>query len=424
MGGKKFCIPKRRFKEFQNADAWEQCKFGELADYKKGPFGSALKKEIFVPESTDSVKVYEQQNAIKKDWKLSRYFITKKYAEDLNAFETHGGDIIISCAGTIGEMYELPEDSVPGVINQALMRVRINNDLVDKSFYQILFLNMIDDFSKEHSNGSAMKNIPPFADLKPMEALIPKMEEQKKITAFYTNIDNLITLHQRKLEKMKSMKAAYLTEMFPQEGEVVPKRRFSGFTDAWEQRKFEDIIGKLTGGASIAPDDYQEEGIRTIPKGAVNSTGVADLSGSKNVTKQFFERNISSMVSASNLVTSLRDLVPSAPNMGRIVRILGENEEFLMPQGVYKIELNSKTDENFVIAYSNSERYRKIISSEKNGSTQVHIRNGEFLSIDISTPNYEEQTKIGMFFNQLDNLITLHQRKEEYLCIIQLGLFY
>ena len=181
-----------------NTSTWEQRKFGEMADYKKGPFGSALKKEIFVPESIESVKVYEQQNAIKKDWKLSRYFITKKYAEDLNAFETHGGDIIISCAGTIGEMYELPEDSAPGVINQALMRVRINSNLVDKSFYQILFLNMIDDFSKEHSNGSAMKNIPPFADLKPMEVLIPKMEEQKKITAFYTNLDNLITLHQRK----------------------------------------------------------------------------------------------------------------------------------------------------------------------------------------------------------------------------------
>lgn len=193
------------------------------------------------------------------------------------------------------------------------------------------------------------------------------------------------------------------------------KLRFPGFTDPGEQRKFGDIIVKLTGGASIAPDDYQEEGVRTIPKGAVNSTGVADLSGSKKVTKQFFERNISSIVSADNLVTSLRDLVPSAPNMGRIVRILGEQEDFLMPQGVYKIELNDRTDGNFVIAYSNSERYRKIISSEKNGSTQVHIRNGEFFNIDISTPSYEEQTKIGTFFVSIDNLIILHQRKLNHL---------
>ncbi len=172
-----------------------------MADYKKGPFGSALKKEIFVPKSKDSVKVYEQQNAINKDWKLERYFITKEYANKLRNFETHSGDIIISCAGTIGEIYELPLFSEPGIINQALMRVRVDEKQINKDMYKIVFSNMIDDFSKEHSNGSAMKNIPPFADLKPMEVLIPKSSEQKEITDLFNNLDNLITLHQ--LKEMK-----------------------------------------------------------------------------------------------------------------------------------------------------------------------------------------------------------------------------
>ena len=205
-------IPKRRFAGF--TDAWEQRKFGEMAEYKKGPFGSALKKDIFIPKSRDAVKVYEQQNAINKNWKLERYFITKDYANKLNVFETCAGDIIVSCAGTIGEMYELPLDSEPGVINQALMRVRTNNNVVDKSFYQILFLNMIDNFSKEHSNGSAMKNIPPLADLKPMLALIPDIQEQKKISFYFRHLDNLITLHQHKLDKLQNIKKAYLNEMF------------------------------------------------------------------------------------------------------------------------------------------------------------------------------------------------------------------
>ena len=187
--------PEIRFKGF--TEDWEQRKFGEMADYKKGPFGSALKKEIFVPKSKDSVKVYEQQNAINKDWKLERYFITKEYANKLRNFETHSGDIIISCAGTIGEIYELPLFSEPGIINQALMRVRVDEKQINKDMYKIVFSNMIDDFSKEHSNGSAMKNIPPFADLKPMEVLIPKSSEQKEITDLFNNLDNLITLHQR-----------------------------------------------------------------------------------------------------------------------------------------------------------------------------------------------------------------------------------
>ena len=190
-----------------------------------------------------------------------------------------------------------------------------------------------------------------------------------------------------------------------------PKIRFEGYTDDWEQRKLGDVIEKLTGGASIAPDDYVDVGYRTIPKGAVNSSGVADMSGCKNVSENFFKKNISSKTSSGELVTSLRDLVPTAPNMGRIVRICGETEDFLMPQGVYSIIVKEKISEDFLITYSNSPEYRKIIMAEKNGSTQVHIRNGEFLNIDIPLPSYEEQMKIGEHFKTLDHLITLHQRK-------------
>ena len=147
----------------------------------------------------NAVKVYEQQNAINKDWSLERYFLPKDYVlNKLKSFEVHGGDIIVSCAGTIGEIYEIPENAEDGVINQALMRVRVNKDIVDKKMFIISFANMIDDFTRAHSNGSAIKNIPPFADLKPMHVLIPSIEEQKRISGFFDNLDNLITLHQRK----------------------------------------------------------------------------------------------------------------------------------------------------------------------------------------------------------------------------------
>ena len=194
-----------------------------------------------------------------------------------------------------------------------------------------------------------------------------------------------------------------------------PKIRFSGYTEAWEQRKLSDAIEKLTGGASIAPEDYTEEGYRTIPKGAVNDSGVADMSGCKYVSGTFFAKNSTSKTSAGELVTSLRDLVPTAPNIGRIVRIYGDSEEFLMPQGVYSIKVKDNVSEDFLIAYSNSPIYRKIIMAEKNGSTQVHIRNGEFLNIDFPMPSCDEQNKIGNYFRNLDNLITLHQRKLDLL---------
>lgn len=217
---------------------------------------------------------------------------------------------------------------------------------------------------------------------------LPDIEEQKKVGEYFSCLDHLITLHQRKF-LIYIKKYAYV----------------------WEQRKLGDVIEKLTGGASITPDDYVDAGYRTIPKGAVNSSGVADMSGCKNVSEYFFKKNISSKTSSGELVTSLRDLVPTAPNMGRIVRICGETEDFLMPQGVYSIIVKEKISEDFLITYSNSPEYRKIIMAEKNGSTQVHMRNGEFLNIDIPLPSYEEQKKVGDYFRSLDHLITLHQCK-------------
>ena len=193
---------------------WEQRKFGDLADYKKGPFGSALKKDIFVPKSDTTVKVYEQQNAINKDWHLERYFITEEYANKLSGFKVEGGDIIVSCAGTIGETYEIPMDAEPGIINQALMKIKVKESIVNKKMFNILFTNMIDDFTRVHSNGSAIKNIPPFSDLKPMEVFVPEMDEQNKISFYFSNLDHLITLHQRKCDELKKMKKYMLQNMF------------------------------------------------------------------------------------------------------------------------------------------------------------------------------------------------------------------
>lgn len=205
-------VPKIRLKGFTGD--WEQRKFGEIAEYKKGPFGSALKKEFFIPDSDISIKVYEQQNAINKDWTLSRYYISQEYAQKLKAFEVHSGDIIVSCAGTIGEIYELPAQSRPGIINQALMRIRVNKDIVCKDIFKLAFSNMIDSLSREFSNGSAIKNIPPFADLKPMKVLLPDKTEQKLIGDFFTDIDKTITLHQRKLNQFQTMKKFMLQNLF------------------------------------------------------------------------------------------------------------------------------------------------------------------------------------------------------------------
>ena len=209
---KKLNVPNLRFPEFKGE--WEKCTFDEIAQYKKGPFGSALKKDIFVPQSKTAIKVYEQQNAIKKDWTLSRYYITKDYFDShMKQFVTKAGDLIVSCAGTIGEIYELPQEAEDGVFNQALMRVRVNDKVVNKEIFITVFSSMIDKFSKIYSNGSAIKNIPPFADLKRTQVYLPCKEEQNAITKLLRSLDERIATQSKIIDKLQSLIKGIMVEL-------------------------------------------------------------------------------------------------------------------------------------------------------------------------------------------------------------------
>ena len=111
-------------KAFLIPENWSWARIGDVGIYKKGPFGSALTKSMFIPKSDDSIKVYEQKNAIQKDFSLGDYYISKEYYEDkMKSFTVESGDLIVSCAGTIGETYVMPDNIELGIINQALMRI-------------------------------------------------------------------------------------------------------------------------------------------------------------------------------------------------------------------------------------------------------------------------------------------------------------
>ena len=164
-----FAIPK----------TWEWVRLDYIAEYKKGPFGSSLRKSMFVHESKTSVKVYEQKNAIKKDHNIGSYYINYDYFKNkMSGFEVKSGDIIVSCAGTIGEAYVLPEGIKKGIINQALMRIRLFAPINIK-YFLIYFDFIIKNITIRTSKGSAIKNIPPFEIFKKLFLPLPPIEEQK-----------------------------------------------------------------------------------------------------------------------------------------------------------------------------------------------------------------------------------------------------
>ena len=393
-------IPKIRFKEF--TDAWEQRKFGELAEYKKGPFGSAITKSMFVPKSDDSVKVYEQQNAINKDWSLERYFLPKEYAyTKLKAFEVHGGDIIVSCAGTIGEIYEIPDNAENGVINQALMRVRVDEKIVDRRMFIIAFSNMINEFTRTHSNGSAIKNIPPFADLKPMKVLMPSMEEQRVISEYFEKMDHLITLHQRKCDNMKKIKKFMLQKMFPKKGEKFPEIRFEGFTDDWEQRKLGEIATETYGGGTpkTSNEEFWKGDIPWIQSSDLIDECLFDVRPRRCISQEAVSK------SATKLVPQNSIAIVTRVGVGKLAFMpfsYATSQDFLSLSGL-------KTDPEFTV-YA-LYKMMQSVSNEVQGTSIKGVTKDELLAKKIIFPSCNEQKKIGAYLHNLDHLITLHHRK-------------
>ena len=167
---------------FELPNGWEWCRLGEVAEYRKGPFGSSLTKSMFVPFSSSSIKVYEQKNAIQKDFSLGEYYITEEKFNVMSAFRVLPNDIIVSCAGTIGATYILPMNAPIGIINQALMRVSLFEQGMSE-YWRCLFEYVMVRDSLMKGSGSAIKNIPPFEYLKNILIPLPPLSEQQRIVA-------------------------------------------------------------------------------------------------------------------------------------------------------------------------------------------------------------------------------------------------
>ena len=176
---------------FEVPPSWALIRLDDIGIYRKGPFGSSLTKSMFVPKGADTIKVYEQKNAIQKDHTLGTYYITRQYYESkMRSFTVKPGDILVSCAGTIGETYVLPEQIELGIINQALMRMTIFAP-IDLDYFLLYFDYVLKQTAKESSKGSAIKNIPPFEIFKKLILPLPPLEEQKRIVEKVRELESL-----------------------------------------------------------------------------------------------------------------------------------------------------------------------------------------------------------------------------------------
>ena len=215
---------------FEVPEGWVWCRLDDLAFYKKGPFGSSLTKSMFIPDNGKAYKVYEQKNAIQKNASLGHYFISGEKFQELKGFEVLPNDIIVSCAGTIGETYIMPSDIRSGIINQALMIIRLY-DIDITSFYLLYFDYILKNKAGKDGKGTAIKNIPPFDILKNYMIPLPPLREQIRIInevifwqnfidSIDSNCDNISALCKR--TKSKVLDLAISGKLLPQDNNDEP----------------------------------------------------------------------------------------------------------------------------------------------------------------------------------------------------------
>lgn len=392
MSGAKKRVPKRRFKEFLNAGEWEQRKLGDFTN----------QINTFVNPEDAKLPLWSltaEAGLIEKSDRYERDFLVKKKDQfkriETNTLVYNPMNITIGSIDIYTGLYPI---AVSGYYVSIVYNKNIDTDFLKEALLLPSSLKMY----KNYATGSLIERqrvqYPTFSKL---QLLFPNLDEQKAIGQLFKSLNLNITLHQRKLDKLQATKKALLQEMFPEEGQDKPKRRFKGFTDAWEQRKLIYIFNDF-----IVP-------MRDKPKvfsGTTPWTRIEDIEGryiNTSLSGQFVsDETIKSM----NLkVIPKGSLIVSASATFGVVAIV--NNDLITNQTFIGLVPNKDFDIDFLYSLFESPTTKDKLLKLSAGSTIFYIARESFENLVLSVPSKEEQIKISKIFKSIDDSIILHQRK-------------
>ena len=253
----------------------------------------------------------------------------------------------------------------------------------------------------EGARNHGLLNIAPDDFFETALTLPCSTEEQRQIGCFFTQLNSLITLHQRKHDKLCTVKKSMLDKMFPKPGETEPEIRFKGFTDPWEQRKLGDVATIVGGGTpSTNNDAYWDGDIDWYSPAELGEQVYADRSV-RRITQAGYDSCSATLLPAGKTI-----LFTSRAGIGNTAIL---RRSACTNQGFQSLVVNDDTDVYFV--YSMTDRIKKFAEQKASGSTFLEISGKGLAAGEFAFPSKDEQTAIGSMFKQLDHLITLHQRK-------------
>jgi type I restriction enzyme S subunit len=310
-----------------------------------------------------------------------------------------------------------------GLLNQHIFKV-VPNKRVSKQFlyYQLSRLTVI--IENTAHGGSGLVHVKK-TDLVNFTLDLPPLTEQSRIADILTTVDNTISKTEAIINQTEKVKKGLMQQLLTKGiGHTKFKQTEIGeIPEEWEVSSINELLIEYRGGASLSPNDFTHNGFRVLPKKGITPSGNLDIK-EEDLTftsYDYAQANSKSVVDNSYLITTLRDLVPKGPSIGRIVRILDENQ-YILAQGVYGFKIKGKLDGQFLSYVSNSQYFRNEMMKKKVGSTQVHIRNMEYFNTLIPLPNINEQRGIVRVLSSFDQMISNEKRKLEKLQFLKKGI--
>lgn len=368
--------PKIRFNGF--TEVWEQRKLGDFCEIKTGPFGSTLHADDYV---NDGIPIITTEHFKSGSLQTERDGLPQVSVIDykrLSAYVLEEGDLVFSRVGSVDINAIITTFHSGWLFSGRVLRVRPSKKIDCNFLHTLLETEQVRMDIRGRAVGQTMPSINTEI-LRITQLVLPSSKaEQERLGTFFRHLDHLITLHQRKCEQTKKLKKFMLQKMFPQNGNAVPEIRFESFTEAWEQRKLGEVVSVCSG------KDYKHLDEGNIP---VYGTGGYMLSVSEALS------NDSDAIGIGRKGTIDKPYILKAP--------------FWTVDTLFYCIPHEKNDLSFVFS-----TFQNINWKAMDESTGVPSLSKTAINcVDVITPLFEEQKKIGCYFSNLDHLITLHQKK-------------
>lgn len=325
-----------------------------------GPFGSSLKNECFVDEEDAYCMVYEQKHAIQKTLDGKNRFVDKNKYYELKRFTIKPGDIIVSCRGTIGETFIVPENAPLGIMHPSIMKIRLKPNVYNIEYFNLLLKNRLKDYNKS-ANGSGIKMAISATELGKEMFPIPPMDEQQKVSKIFLTVDRLIVLRQQQLSKLDKLVNAQFVEMFG-DCKTNPKN--------WKTKALEKIAN-VGSSKRVFVEELQDSGIPFY-----RGTEIGALAEKKTVKPELFitEEHYKQLCESTGKPQKGDLLMQSICPDGRIW-IVDTDEPFYFKDGrVLWVHLTSANYNSVFLLYTLKDRIMTDYASIASGTTFAELK--------------------------------------------------